>query len=105
MVHLSFILSITTTSLLRLFAGKTEGAEHTGVGRHSSVHTRTCADDASTAITWAVPHNKKEQKQVSIKKISKRNLAYVGMVQYMNALADKVQKQDVLHTCTVICTP
>ena len=29
------------------------------------------------------------------KKISKRNLAHVGMVQCMNALADKVHKQEV----------
>ena len=33
------------------------------------------------------------------KKISKRNLTEVGMVQCMNALADKVHKQDV-HACT-----
>ena len=33
--------------------------------------------------------------KVSIKRFLKRNLAHVGMVQCMNALADKVQKQDV----------
>ena len=36
-------------------------------------------------------------KQVSIKRFLKRNLAHVGMVQCMNALADKVQKQEVYH--------
>ena len=36
-----------------------------------------------------------EQKQVSIKRFLKRNLAHVGMAQCMNALADKVQKQEV----------
>ena len=35
------------------------------------------------------------QKQVSIKRFLKRNLAHVGMVQCMNALADKVHKQEV----------
>ena len=45
---LSFILSKTAISLLRFFAGKTEGAEHTGCWSMN-----TCADDASTAITWA----------------------------------------------------
>ena len=33
--------------------------------------------------------------QVSIKRFLKRNLAHVGMVQCMNALADKVHKQEV----------
>ena len=33
--------------------------------------------------------------KVSIKRFLKRNLAHVGMVQCMNALADKVQKQDM----------
>ena len=61
-----------------------------------------CADDTSTAITWAVPRNKllkdfikKEQKQVFIKRFQKGNLADVGIAQCMNALADKVQKQEV----------
>ena len=33
--------------------------------------------------------------KVSIKRFLKRNLAHVGMVQCMNALADKVHKQEV----------
>ena len=37
---------------------------------------------------------KKEQKQVFIKRFLKRNLADVGMAQ-INALADKVDKQEV----------
>ena len=51
MVHLSFFLSITATSLLRFFAGKTEGAECTScwtpfVDARAKVMK---ADDASTA--------------------------------------------------------
>ena len=42
---------------------------------------------------------------ISIKKFLKRNLADVGMVQCMNALADKVHKQEVPCMHTVICTP
>ena len=38
----------------------------------------TCTDDASTAITWAAPRNKKYQ-------FLKRNLAHIGMAQCMNA--------------------
>ena len=71
---------------------------------------RKCADDASTAITWAarvtklfVKRKKKEHKQVSIKRFLKRNLAHVGMVQRMNALADKVQKQDSCYLCRDGC--
>ena len=79
--------------------GRLRGQSVLAVGRHSSMHT--CADDSSTAITWAAPRNKmfllikKEQKQVSIKRFLKRNLAHVGMVQCMNALADKVHKQEM----------
>ena len=43
------------------------------------------------------------------KKISKRNLAHVGMAQCMNALVDKVQKQEVpahsdMHSMTCMAT-
>ena len=53
------------------------------VGCHLSIHM--CVYDVSTVITWAVPHNKKTiikkvQKQVSINRFLKRNLAHVGMV-------------------------
>ena len=48
---------------------------------------------------WAVPRNKllKDfyQKQVSIKRFLKRNVAQVGIAQCMNALAAKVQKKEV----------
>ena len=59
-------------------------------------------DDSSSAIMWVAPHNKllkisikKEQKHVSIKKFLKRDLLDVGLAQCMNALADKVHKQEV----------
>ena len=42
--------------------------------------------------------------QVSIKRFLKRNLADVGMVQCMNALADKVQKQEVPYIHIAITT-
>ena len=43
-------------------------------------------------------------KIIFIKIFLKRNLPHVGMVQCMNALADKVQKtRHAMHT--VICTP
>ena len=86
---LSFFLSITATDFLR---ERLKGQSVLAVGCHSAMHM--CMDDASIAITWAVSRNKivkdynikKELKQVS-KKISKRNLVHVGMVQCMNALA------------------
>ena len=41
------------------------------------------------STTSQIERIKKEQKQVSIKRFLKRNLADVGMSQYMNALTDK----------------
>ena len=91
MVLLSFVLSVTATW------GRLRGQGELAVGRHLSMHT--CADDASSAITWAAPHKKiiyliiikKKRKETSLhERISKRNLAHVGMVQCMSALADKV---------------
>ena len=87
---------------------RTEEAGVLAVGHHLSMFT--CEVDASTAIAWVVPVRKllkdsyqKEQKQASIKRFLKRNLTYVGMTQWMNTLADRVQKREV-HACTVICT-
>ena len=77
------------------------------VGRHSSVHT--CKDDVLTACAWAAPSIKlkelhqKEQKQVSIKRFLKRNLADVGIAQCMNALANKIlhiQTRSAMHSIT-----
>ena len=42
----------------------------------------------SDSVSWA-------WESVSVKRFLKRNLAHVGMVQCMNALVDKVQKQEV----------
>ena len=42
--------------------------------------------------------------KVSIKRFLKRNLADVGMVQCMNALADKVHKQEVPYMHIAITT-
>ena len=91
---LDFALSVTAISFLQFFAGKTEGAERTGCWT-PLINAHTCADDASTAITWAAPHNqlflKENKTETSFhKKIFKRNLARVGMVRCMNVLADKV---------------
>ena len=95
MFFFSFALSVTGTYRLRFLAGKTEGAEFLLVGRHSSMHI-TCADDSSTAITWAAPRNKMSETSLH-KKISKKKSSpcIVGMVQCMNALADEVHKQEV----------
>ena len=48
------------------------------VGRHLLVHMR--ADDASTASAWVAPRNEKRAETRNLKKISKRNLPNVGMV-------------------------
>ena len=65
----------------------------------------TCADDASTASAWAAPRIKRPHKR-----FLKRNPPHVGMVQFMNALADKVHKQKVhaqinanMHSITRPC--
>ena len=70
MVLLTFALSVTGTYCLHFLAGKTEGAECIGCWT-PFVNQHMCADDLSTAIMWAVPHNKlvtvfikKEQSQV-----------------------------------------
>ena len=56
MVFLSFALSVAGTYRLRFFVGKSEGAERTGCWMpFVNTHVRI---DASTAITWAAPHNK-----------------------------------------------
>ena len=54
-------------------------------------------NDASTAIVWMASRNKllkdsypKITETSLYKKISKKNLANVGLAQYMNALADKI---------------
>ena len=69
-----------------------------------AIHTHVCAQmthqpqlRARYRITIIVRRllSEKEQKQVSIKRFLKRNIAHVGMAQCINALADKVQKQDV----------
>ena len=58
----------------------------------------TCTDDTSTAIMWAALCNKllKDfyQKRTETSLHKKRNLAHVGMAQCMNALVDKVHKQE-----------
>ena len=54
-----------------------------------------CENDTLTACAWVAPHNKLKEiylkrTETSLhKKISKRNLADVGMAQCINALADK----------------
>ena len=101
MVHLSFALGITGTHCWCFFLQQRLRVQSTlAVGNHSSMHM--CMDDSSTAIMWVAPHNKllkisikKEQKHVSIKKFLKRDLLDVGLAQCMNALADKVHKQEV----------
>ena len=108
MVNLSFALNVTGAYRLRCLAGKTEGAERTGRWT-PFINAHMCADDASTATTWmggtALQKivERLEQKQVSIKRFLERNLPHVEMSQCMNALVDKVHKQEV--PCTVICTP
>ena len=94
-VFFRFALSVTGTYRLRFLEGKTEGAERTGCWT-PLVNAHVRCDDSSTAITWAAPRNNIfYNKQVSIKRFLKRNLAHVWMVQCMNALADTVHKQEV----------
>ena len=56
MCLLRFALGVTGTYRLHLLQGRLRGQSVLAVGRHLSMHT--CTDDASTAITWAVLHNK-----------------------------------------------
>ena len=83
MVHLSFGLSVIGTYRLHFLWERLRGRSVLDVGHHSLVHTHE--NDTSTACAWVAPHRKKftkkEQKQVSIKKILKRSLADVGMAQ------------------------
>ena len=77
--------------------GRLRGQSVLVVGSHSSVHM--CEDDASTTCAWTILRFKdsyQKRTETSLcKKISKRNLADVGMAQCMNTLADKVHKQEV----------
>ena len=99
MVHLRFALSINGTYHLCFLWEKLRGQSVLAVGRYLSVHM--CKDDASTACTWEACHNKlkeiyQKRTETSLhKKSSKRNLADVGMAQYINALANKIHKQEV----------
>ena len=96
MVHLSFALSITETYCLRFFVGNTERTECTG-----SVHT--CEDDTLTASAWAahVTNFKKNVYQNRTEtSLHKKILADVGMAQCINALANKVHKQEMNMPCT-----
>ena len=95
---------------LCLLALKTEEAQCTGCWM-PFINAHVHKDDTSTAIRrqhcvtkLLKDYYQKENKQVSIKRFQKRNLADVGISQCMNALADKVHKQEVPCTQCNIAT-